>query len=519
MGGLRSKSYNMLLLEELLQSYVTVALMLVLMCIFVSFFSRSKDQRREPPGPQPLPLLGNLLQVDLKRLDRSLVDLSKKYGSVFTVHLGPQKVVILAGYKTVKQALVNHAVEFGERRIPQFGNDLSNSLSNGIIFANGDSWKEMRRFALSNLRDFGMGRKAAEDKIIEEIQYLIEVFERHEGQPFSTAQSMNYAVSNIICSILYGSRFEYSDKEFKLMVDRANDNFRLAGSLLVQLFDMYPWIFQWVNRMRFNRSVADNRNQIKQLIGRLQETLNVKMCRGFVDSFLAHKQKLEDSGITDSYYNIENLVSTAGNLFAAGSDTTSITLRWGLLLMAKYPQIQDQVQEELSRVVGSRQVRVEDRRNLPYTDAVIHETQRLANIFPLAVPHKTSQDVTFQGFFIRAGTTVFPLLTSVHHDESEWESPNSFNPSHFLDTEGKFINRDAFMPFSAGRRACPGESLARMELFLFFTSLLQRFCFTPPPGVKEDDLDLTPVVSFTLTPSPHELCAVSREGIKNEYMG
>ncbi|XP_040046632.2 cytochrome P450 2K1 isoform X1 [Gasterosteus aculeatus] len=535
----------MLMLEDLFLSYVTVALMLVLMCILVSLFFRSKDKRREPPGPQPLPLLGNLLQMDLKRLDRSLVDLSKKYGSVFTVHLGPQKVVVLAGYKTVKQALVNHAVEFGERRIPQFGNDLmlSDSYRKGIFFANGESWKEMRRFALSNLKDFGMGRKAAEDKIIEEIQYLIEVFERHEGnsspllhyvleripycffiihflfigQPFSTGQPMNYAVSNIICSIVYGSRFEYRDKDFKLMVDRANENIQLAGSPSVLLFDMYPGIFHWAsNRMRLKRNVFENHKRIKQLIGHLQETFNVEMCRGFVDSFLAQKKKLEDSGITDSYYNIENLVSTVGNLFSGGTDTTSSTLRWGLLLMAKYPRIQYQVQEELSRVVGSRQVRVEDRRNLPYTDAVIHETQRLANVVPLAIPHKTSQDVTFQGFFIKGGTTVFPLLTSVHHDESEWESPNSFNPSHFLDTEGKFIRRDAFMPFSAGRRACPGESLARMELFLFFTSLLQLFRFTPPPGVKEDDLDLTPVVGFTLTPSPHELCAVSREGIQNE---
>ncbi|KAM8844043.1 cytochrome P450 2K1-like [Spinachia spinachia] len=502
----------MVMFEDLFQSYISAALMVAFVCILVSFFFRSKDKTREPPGPKPLPLLGNLLQVDLKRLDCSLADLSKKYGSVFTVYLGPQKVVILAGYKTTKQALVNHAVEFGERKIPEFGNDLSNSLRNGIIFANGESWKEMRRFALSNLRDFGMGKKAAEDKIIEEIHYLIKEFERHEGQPFSTAQSINYAVSNIICSIVYGSRFEYSDEEFKLMVERTNVNVQLAGSPSVQLFDMYPWIFQWANnRMRFKRNVAENRKHIKGLIGRLQETLNVEMCRGFVDSFLAHKQKLEDSGITDSYYNTENLVSTISNLFAGGSDTTSSTLRWALLLMSKYPHIQDQVQDELSRVVGNRPVRVEDRKYLPYTDAVIHEIQRRANILPLALPHKTSQDVTFQGFFIKAGTTVFPLLTSVLYDESEWENPNSFNPSHFLDSEGKFIRRDAFMVFSAGRRACPGEGLARMELFLFFTFLLQRFRFTPPPGVREDDLDLTPAVGFTRTPSPHELCAVSRE--------
>uniref|UniRef100_A0A3B5LWW8 Uncharacterized protein n=1 Tax=Xiphophorus couchianus TaxID=32473 RepID=A0A3B5LWW8_9TELE len=156
-------------------------------------------------------------------------------------------------------------------------------------------------------------------------------------------------------------------------------------------------------------------------------------------------------------------------------------------------------------------VHVEDRKHLPYTDAVIHEIQRLCNISPMAVPHKTSRDVTFHGYFIKKGTTVIPLLTSVLYDESEWESPHTFNPSHFLDKEGRFIKRDAFLPFSAGRRVCLGESLARMEIFLFFTSLLQHFRFIPPPGVSEDDLDLTPAVGFTIPPSPHELCAISRQ--------
>ncbi|XP_008311804.2 cytochrome P450 2K1-like [Cynoglossus semilaevis] len=151
----------------------------------------------------------------------------------------------------------------------------------------------------------------------------------------------------------------------------------------------------------------------------------------------------------------------------------------------------DQVQEELRRVAGSGQVQLEDRKNLAYVKAVIHETQRLANILPLSLPHRTSQDVTFQGFFIQKGSTVFPLLTSVLYDETEWENPHSFHPAHFLDTEGRFVKRDAFMPFSAGRRSCLVEALARMELFMFFSTLLQNFRFTPEPGVSEEDLDLT----------------------------
>ncbi|XP_074512753.1 cytochrome P450 2K1-like isoform X2 [Sebastes fasciatus] len=495
-------------------SITTLLGIVAILLVFYVFFPNFDRQRKEPPGPWPLPVFGNLLQLDLKSPHSTLYEFSKKYGSVFRVYLGPQKVVILAGYETVKQALVNHAVEFGDRQVPAFADDLHDSHSSkGIIFANGELWKEMRRFALTNLRDFGMGKKAIEDKIIEETQYLIKVFEEHGGQPFSPARSINYAVSNIIGSIVYGSRFEYSDPEFTSMVERANENLRLAGSPSIQLYNMFPWMFKWVtNRMRIRKNVADNRKQIKLLIGRLQETLNAQMCRGYVDSFLVHKQKLEDLGITDSCYNMENLVSSVGNIFAAGTDTTGTTLRWALLIMAKYPQIQDQVQEELSRVVGSRQVKVEDRMNLPYTDAVIHETQRLANILPIAIAHKTSTDVTFQGYFIKKGTPVYPLMTSVLWDESEWETARTFNPAHFLDKNGKFVKRDAFIPFSAGRRACPGEGLARMELFLFFTFLLQRFRFTPPPGVTEDELDLTPFVGFTLNPSPHELCAVSREG-------
>uniref|UniRef100_A0A3Q4H2E6 Cytochrome P450 2K1-like n=1 Tax=Neolamprologus brichardi TaxID=32507 RepID=A0A3Q4H2E6_NEOBR len=124
---------------------------------------------------------------------------------------------------------------------------------------------------------------------------------------------------------------------------------------------------------------------------------------------------------------------------------------------------------------------------------------------------KSWRNVTFKGYFIKKGTIVFPLLTSVLYDESEWESPHTFNPSHFLDKKGQFVRRDAFMPFSAGRRMCLGEGLAKMELFLFFTSLIQRFRFTPPPGITEDELDLTPAVGFTTPPSSHMLCAVSRQ--------
>ncbi|CAI5684566.1 unnamed protein product [Oreochromis niloticus] len=311
-----------------------------------------------PPGPRPLPLLGNLLHLDLKRPYYTLLELSRKYGSVFTLYLGPKKVVILAGYKTVKE--VDEV--FGDRISLKVLDDYSQG--HGLLWSNGETWKEMRRFALTNLRDFGMGKRACEDKIIEECQHLIDIFENFKGEAFDTTHPINCAVSNIICSIVYGSRFEYNDPEFTSMIDRVNRNAKILGSPSIQLYDMFPSLFKWTaDRKEFCKLTDASMKQNRAIFSRLKETLNPQVCRGFVDAFLVRKQNLEESGITNSHFHDDNLMITVMNLFAAGTETTSTTLRWALLLMAKYPKIQDEVQEELRRVIGDRQVQVADRKN------------------------------------------------------------------------------------------------------------------------------------------------------------
>uniref|UniRef100_A0A3B4BAP9 Uncharacterized protein n=1 Tax=Periophthalmus magnuspinnatus TaxID=409849 RepID=A0A3B4BAP9_9GOBI len=338
---------------------------------------------------------------------------------------------------------------------------------------NGLLWRELRRFALTNLRDFGMGRKVCEDKIIEEAQCLCQVFNDFRGKVFDMTEPVNCAVSNIISSLVYGSRFEYNDPEFTTLVK----------------FKVNILTVTWFSK-------------------KLRDTLNPQMPRGFVDAFMLRQKNVSGSEAPDSPYQEENLAAAVLQLFAAGTETMSATLRSALLLMVKYPHIQDQVREEIFRVIGTREVQTEDRKDLPFTDAVLHETQRITNIVPLSLPRQTSQDITFQKYFIKRGTTVWPLLTSVLYEESEWEKPHSFYPAHFLHKDGTFRKRDAFMPFSAGRRICLGEGLARMELFIFFVTLMQRFRFTAPPGVNVDELELMSHVGFTLNSVPHKLCAI-----------
>ncbi|XP_063173324.1 cytochrome P450 2K1-like isoform X1 [Candoia aspera] len=447
--------------------------------------------------------------MDLKRPYRTMMDLSKEYGPVFRLKLGFQEMVVLTGYETVKEALVDQADAFAGRPFVPIFDDLSKGF--GIVFARGENWKVMRRFTLATLRDYGMGRRTIEDKIIEECGVLAKTIETYAGKPFEITTIMTAAVSNIIVSILLGKRYDYEDATFLRLLKLMRENVRLAATPVVLFYNMFPMLGFLLDSCK---KVMNNMNELHDFIQttfiKYLKDLDENDQRNFIDSFLV-RQREENMKMTNGeYFHNENLKALVANLFAAGTETTGSTLRWAILLMVKYPEIQRKVQEEIAKVIGDLQPRTDHRARMPYTDAVIHEVQRFADIVPTNVPHATTRDITFKGFFIPKGMHIVPLLTSVLHDESQWEKPHEFYPEHFLDSEGQFVKKAAFLPFSAGRRVCIGENLAKMELFLFFASLLQRFTFQPPAGTPKDDLDLTPVVGFITPPMPYKTCAVLR---------
>ncbi|XP_053316452.1 cytochrome P450 2K4-like [Spea bombifrons] len=430
--------------------------------------------------------------------------LSEQYGSIFSIQLGAEKIVVLCGYDTVKDALVNHAEAFsGRANIPIF-HDVSQGY--GVAFSHDENWKIMRRFALSTLRDFGMGKKTIENNINEECESLVEKINSYKGEPFDNTMLVNAAVANIIVSIILGHRFEYDNPTILRLMHLVNENVRLAGRPSVLLYNSFPSVLQW---MPGTQKIYKNANELKIFMKETfmnhKKQLDINDKKNLIDAFLVKQQ--EEKPNPEFYFHNENLTMLVIDLFVAGMETTSTTLRWGLLLMMKYPDIQKKVQDEIDRVIGSAQPQVEHRKLMPYTDAVIHEVQRFGNIVPISIPHATTQDVSFRGYFIPKDTQVITVLTSVLKDKAHFEKPDQFFPQHFLDSEGNFVKNEAFMPFSAGRRSCAGENLAKMELFLFFTRLLQKFTFQPLPG---EDLDLTPLSGFTNQPKPHHMRALHR---------
>ncbi|XP_004610607.2 cytochrome P450 2D17-like [Sorex araneus] len=466
---------------------------------------------RYPPGPWPLPGLGNLLHMDFQNMHYSINRLRSRFGNVFTLQMAWTPVIVLNGLEAVREALVHQSEDTSDRLIIPITTCFGwGPRSQGVILARyGQAWREQRRFSVSTMRNFGLGKKSLEQWVTEEAGYLCEAFSDHAGRPFSPRLLLNKAVSNVISSLIYACRFEYGDPRIIKMLELMDTALGEQSGFLAQILNAVPVVLKipGLPAKAFPAQIAFKR-MLDELITEHKGTWDpTQPPRHLTDAFLEEVEKAK--GNPESSFNDANLHMVVADLFSAGMVTTSTTLAWALLLMILHPDVQRRVQQEIDEVVGqSRPPEMGDQARMPYTMAVIHEVQRFGDITPMGVPHMTSRDIEIQGFLIPKGTTLLTNLSSVLKDETVWAKPLRFHPEHFLDAQGRFVKHEAFMPFSAGRRACLGEPLARMELFLFFTCLLQRFSFSVPAGQpRPSDHG---VFSGMVVPSPYELCAVPR---------
>uniref|UniRef100_H9GRR7 Uncharacterized protein n=1 Tax=Anolis carolinensis TaxID=28377 RepID=H9GRR7_ANOCA len=394
--------------------WACVVTLLFVICVSCHFCISSKRKRlhkgKLPPGPTPLPLIGNFLQIKSGETLKSLLKLHEKYGPVFTVYLGTRPVLVLCGHQAVKEALIDKAEEFSGRTTKP---TLERAVEGyGVAFSNGERWKQLRRFSITALKSFGMGKTSIEERIQEEAQFLHVEFILLR-KPLEPSHLLGCATSNIISSIVFGERFDYENEEFQALMKTIYNFFWEMSSTWSQIYDMFPTLLKFFPgpHTRLHHIMSDALCFIGKRVKKNQETLDSNFPRDFIDCFLIQMEKEKDNPL--SGFNIKNLEITIFTLFSGGTETVSSTLKYGFLLLMKYPEVQAKVHEEIDRVIGHNRIpNSEDRRQMPYTDAVIHEVQRVSDLVPMSVAHMVTCDTEFRGYFIPKVEQIFYLVHS-----------------------------------------------------------------------------------------------------------
>ncbi|XP_075427032.1 cytochrome P450 2J2-like isoform X1 [Ascaphus truei] len=482
-----------------------VLLALLLGLVILQFCKFQWTAKRLPPGPTPLPIIGNLWTVKFQLHHETLMQLARTYGNIMTLWAGQTPLIVLNGYQAVRDALVSNSENFSDRPVTPFFKLFANEK--GIIVSNGHTWKQQRRFGLKTLRDLGLGKKGLEWRIQGEAQRLVEFIYSLEGRALDPKRCLMNSVSNVVTAMSFGHHFPLDDKLFLQLIESTDSVANFFGTHWGQLYDAFPWLMhrlpgpqqQTMQHLEFLRSF------VMQEIRHHQENPSGDP-QDVIDFYLDQIAKTKDD--PTSTFNEGNLMQVLIDFFLAGTETTTTTLQWALLYMVIYPDIQDKVQKELDACVETEVIHYEDRKRLQYTNAVIHEIQRCRTALPCALPRQCVKDSTVQGYWIKEGTIIVFNLASAHCDPNHWDAPDTFTPTNFLDMDGNFKSNEAFLPFSAGHRICMGEQLAKTELFIFFTSLLRAFTFRLPQGVTE--VNMTGIFGTTFKPHPYQICAIRR---------
>ncbi|CAD5327820.1 unnamed protein product [Arabidopsis thaliana] len=430
-------------MEDIIIGVVALAAVLLFF-----LYQKPKTKRYKlPPGPSPLPVIGNLLQLQKLNPQRFFAGWAKKYGPILSYRIGSRTMVVISSAELAKELLKTQDVNFADRP-PHRGHEfISYGRRDMALNHYTPYYREIRKMGMNHL--FSPTRVATFKHVREE--------------------------------------------EARRMMDKIN---KAADKSEVVDISLTAYMKECFERQD---------TYIQEVVN---ETLDPKRVKPETESMIDLLMGIYKEQPFASEFTVDNVKAVILDIVVAGTDTAAAAVVWGMTYLMKYPQVLKKAQAEVREYMkekGSTFVTEDDVKNLPYFRALVKETLRIEPVIPLLIPRACIQDTKIAGYDIPAGTTVNVNAWAVSRDEKEWgPNPDEFRPERFLEKEVDFKGTDyEFIPFGSGRRMCPGMRLGAAMLEVPYANLLLSFNFKLPNGMKPDDINMDVMTGLAMHKSQH----------------
>ncbi|KAI8974507.1 cytochrome P450 [Trametes punicea] len=426
-----------------------------------------------PPGPRPVPLLGNVLDFPKSHLGRDFRDLTDKYGDVVCLKVFSQTVILLGSYEVACELLAKRSANYSDRWQSVMIN-LTN-LDWMVVFKNyGPEWRTHRRELRNSFNS---------DMMTQYYPLLLEITRQmlHSllTNPAEFSAHVKFSFAAVILRIVYGLDAAQGEKKYYRLAERLAIIAEKIGTPGEHVVEAFPWMQKlpsWLPGTGFRPLARTYKEEVVDIRDHLFDSAKEAMTIGGVKESMVTR-------LVEEHVEEDLARSLTATIYAAGGDTTNAAVHAFFLAMAMHPQVQRKAQAELDAVVGpDRLPDFSHQRSLPYVNATLKEVLRWHVVGPIGVPHCSLADDEYRGYRIPGGSIVIANQWAMSRDPAHYPDPESFNPDRFL-LDGQLnpnIRDPSDFAFGFGRRICPGLNFAHVQLFITFASILHAFTISPP---------------------------------------
>ncbi|KAK1371694.1 Cytochrome P450, family 71, subfamily B, polypeptide 37 [Heracleum sosnowskyi] len=471
-------------------AWTWITLAVVVLACLLRLWLKKRTQRKLPPGPKGLPIIGHLHMLG-KNPHQDFQKLAEKHGPIMSMRFGFIPNIIVSSPDAAKQFLKTHDLNFASRPSLEAAKHISYEQRNLSFSPYGPYWRNMRKLCtlelFSNLKinTFQALRKR---ELAELVNILEQAAQEHVAVDISTR--ITSLTSDISCQMVFGKKFEnkeFDERGFKGVIEEG-----MKMAVAFNLGDYFPYIgaLDLQGLTKKMKAIAKVWDQFfEKILDEHDQPKEHGQTKDFVDTMLG----IMKSGESEFEFDRSHVKAILMDVFAASAETSSTTIEWTLSELLRNPRVLRKVQKELEQVVGlDKMVEESDLESLEYLNMVIKEAMRLHPVAPLLLPHLSIEDCTVDGFFIPKNSRVVINVWAIGRDSKVWTDAEKFLPERFVGSNIDLRGRDfELLPFGSGRRGCPGMQLGLTMVRLVVAQLVHYFNWDLPNGMQQSELDMT----------------------------